>query len=87
MRREEIEALVWQLKVATVAATATRKVVDLSENVERVMEDMTCKMVFGRSSDERFNLKAIVQKSLVLVGAFNIADFVSILAPFDLQSV
>ncbi|THG04436.1 hypothetical protein TEA_003284 [Camellia sinensis var. sinensis] len=81
MRREEMEALVRRLKVAAVA----REVVDLSEKVEGVIEDMTCKMVFGRSSDERFDLKAVVQKSLVILGAFNIADFVPILAPFDLQ--
>ncbi|KAI7986866.1 hypothetical protein LOK49_LG14G00230 [Camellia lanceoleosa] len=83
MRREEMEALVQQLKVAA----ATREVVDLSEKVEGVIEDMTCKMVFGRSSDERFDLMAVVQKCLLLVGAFNIADFVPILAPFDLQGL
>ncbi|CAL5362521.1 unnamed protein product [Camellia sinensis] len=95
MRRKEMEALVRQLKVATAAtatatATATaaaREVVDLSEKVEGVMEDMTCKMVFGRSSDERFDLKAIVQKSLVLVEAFNVADFVPTLTPFDLHGL
>ncbi|KAI7985190.1 hypothetical protein LOK49_LG14G00241 [Camellia lanceoleosa] len=83
MRREEMEALVRRLKVAAVA----REVVDLSEKVEGVIEDMTCKMVFGRSNDERFDLKAVIQKSLVLLGAFNIADFVPILAPFDLQGL
>ncbi|KAI7985191.1 hypothetical protein LOK49_LG14G00240 [Camellia lanceoleosa] len=83
MRREEMEALVRRLKVAVVA----RKVVDLCEKVEGVIEDMTCKMVFGRSSDERFDLKAVIQKSLVLLGAFNIADFVPILAPFDVQAL
>ncbi|CAL5445129.1 unnamed protein product [Camellia sinensis] len=83
MRREEMEALVRRLKVAAV----THEVVDLSEKVEGVIEDMTCKMVFGRSSDERFDLKAVVQKSLVILGAFNIADFVPILAPFDLQGL
>ncbi|KAF5934117.1 hypothetical protein HYC85_030288 [Camellia sinensis] len=83
MTREEMEALVRRLKVAAVA----REVVDLSEKVEGVMEDMTCKMVFGRSSDKRFDLKAVVQKSLVLLGAFNIANFVPILAPFDPQGL
>ncbi|KAI7986189.1 hypothetical protein LOK49_LG14G00236 [Camellia lanceoleosa] len=83
MRKEEMEALVQRLKVAA----AVREVVDLSEKVEGMMEDMTCKMVFGRSNDERFDLKAVIQKSLQLVGAFNIADFVPILAPFDLQGL
>ncbi|KAF5934125.1 hypothetical protein HYC85_030296 [Camellia sinensis] len=82
MRREEMEVLVQLLKAA-----APREVVDLSEMVAGVMEDMTCKMVFGRSNDERFDLKTVVQKALVLVGAFNIADFVPILAPFDLQGL
>ncbi|THG00803.1 hypothetical protein TEA_004695 [Camellia sinensis var. sinensis] len=87
MRKKEMEALVRQLKMATVATATAREVVDLSEKVEGVMKDMTCKMVFGRSSDERFDLKAIVQKSLVLVEAFNIADFVPTFAPFDLQDL
>ncbi|KAK2991405.1 hypothetical protein RJ640_010869, partial [Escallonia rubra] len=81
MRREELGLLVKWLKDAAVA----REVVDVSEKVAGLIEDMTYKMLFGRSKDERFDLKGTIQEAMFMTGAFNIADFVPFLRPLDLQ--
>ncbi|GFS40768.1 cytochrome P450, family 706, subfamily A, polypeptide 2 [Actinidia rufa] len=79
MRKEEVEGLVGRLRAAR------EEVVDVTELVERLIEDMTCRMVFGRRGDDRFDLKSVVREAVDLVGAFNVADFVPFLGPFDLQ--
>ena len=42
-------------------------------------------MIFGRSSDNRFDLKMLIEEALSLVGAFNLVDYVPYLGAFDLQ--
>ncbi|CAK9147763.1 unnamed protein product [Ilex paraguariensis] len=82
MRREELGLLVESLK----AAAAAREVVDVSEKVGGLIEDMTYRMLFGRSKDDRFDLKAAIEEALELIGAFNLSDYVPILKPLDLQN-
>ncbi|CAK9147755.1 unnamed protein product [Ilex paraguariensis] len=81
MRREELGLLVKSLK----AVAAAREVVNVSEKVAGLIEDMTYRMLFGRSKDDRFDLKAVIQEALQLLGAFNLSDYVAILKPLDLQ--
>lgn len=83
MRREEVEAMVRSLKAAAAAGEA----VDVDRKVEELVEDMTCRMVFGRKRDERFDLKGAIREVIALAGAFNVADFVPLLAPLDLQGL
>ena len=81
LRREELGLLVQSLKVAA----RTREVVDFSEKVARLIEDMTCRMLFGKSRDERFDLSKIIHELAEIAGAFNVADYVPFLGAFDLQ--
>ncbi|XVF50612.1 hypothetical protein PTKIN_Ptkin04bG0115500 [Pterospermum kingtungense] len=83
IRRMEVESLVKLLK-NTVAAG---EVVDLSSKVSEVIEDIMYRMIIGRSKDDRFDLKPLIQEGLMLSGTFNIADYVPFLAPFDLQGL
>jgi len=64
---------------------ASREVVDLSDLVADVIENITYKMILGRSKDDRFNLKNLVREALDLAGTFNLADYVPWLGMFDLQ--
>ncbi|KAA8542695.1 hypothetical protein F0562_023806 [Nyssa sinensis] len=83
MRREELESLVRSLKETVVA----HEVVDVTEKVAVVIENMTYRMLFGRSKDDRFDLKANVVEAIRLAGAFNLADFVPLLGALDLQGM
>ncbi|KAK1372909.1 putative flavonoid 3'-monooxygenase [Heracleum sosnowskyi] len=83
MRREELVLLVESLKVAA----RDREVVDLSQKMALLMEDMTCRMLFGKSRDERFDLNAIIHELTIVVGAFNVADFIPFLGALDLQGL
>lgn len=83
VRREELGLLVESIKEAAVA----RQAVDLSEKVAGAIEDMTYRTLFGRTKDDRFDLKGIIQEAMFMTGAFNVADFVPFLAPFDLQGM
>ncbi|KAK4280823.1 hypothetical protein QN277_012394 [Acacia crassicarpa] len=81
LRREELGQLVKSIK----ESAAAREAVDLTEKVELLVEDTMYKMIFGCNRDSRFDLKGLIHETLELVGAFNIADFVSFLAPLDIQ--
>ncbi|KAJ0538843.1 putative cytochrome P450 [Helianthus annuus] len=83
MRREEIGLMVEEMK----AAAKARKVVNLSETVSWVIEGMVCRMLFGKKNDERFVFKTVIDKSMEATGIFNLADYVPMLAPFDLQGL
>ncbi|KAK1361031.1 Cytochrome P450 superfamily protein [Heracleum sosnowskyi] len=82
-RREELRLVVESLK----KAAGGRVVVDVSEKVVRLIEDMTCRMLFGKSKDDRFNLSEIVHELAEVMGAFNIADFIPFLGALDLQGL
>lgn len=83
MRREEVGLFMEAVKEAAVA----REVVDVSEKVTGLIENMTNRMVFGRSKDERFDLKTAVREAMFTVGAFNLADYLPFIAPLDLQGL
>jgi cytochrome P450 len=83
MRREELTAMVEEVK----AASAESEVVNLSEKVGEVKENMTCRMIFGRCKYDKMNLKSIITNMFHLTGAFNLADYVPCLTPFDLQGL
>ncbi|KAA8544863.1 hypothetical protein F0562_019742 [Nyssa sinensis] len=81
MRRDELESLVQSLMEAAKA----HEVVDVSEKVAGLIEDMTYRMLFGRNKDDRFDLKSIVHQFLSLMAVPNLADYVPFLGAFDLQ--
>ncbi|KAA8541209.1 hypothetical protein F0562_025184 [Nyssa sinensis] len=68
-------------------AAKAHEVVDVSEKVAGLIEDMTYRMLFGRNKDDRFDLKSIVHQALSLVAAPNLADYVPFLGAFDLQGL
>ena len=81
MRKKEVGSLVQSLK----NAAAAHEVVDLSRKVCELIEETSCRMIFGRSRDDRFDLKAIIEETFRLAGAFNLADYVPYLGALDLQ--
>ncbi|XP_050904727.1 cytochrome P450 CYP736A12 [Lathyrus oleraceus] len=83
IRKEELGVLVESLKKAALVG----EVVDVSEAVENLVEDIMYKMILGRSKYEQFDLKGLVQKAMALFGAFNIADYIAWLGPLDLQGI
>ncbi|KAK7291445.1 hypothetical protein RIF29_06591 [Crotalaria pallida] len=83
LRKEEVGAMVKSLKKAAEA----REVVDLSEKVGELLQDMACKMILGRNKDHRFDLKGILLETMSISGAFNLADYVPWLGVFDLQGL
>ncbi|KAM3703243.1 hypothetical protein ACB094_04G084700 [Castanea mollissima] len=83
MRKEEVGSLVQSLK----NAAAAHEVVDLSRKVCELIEETSCRMIFGRSRDDRFDLKAIIEETFYLAGAFNLADYVPYLGALDLQGL
>ncbi|XP_076935146.1 cytochrome P450 CYP736A12-like [Bidens hawaiensis] len=83
MRREEIGLMVEEMKVAA----KVHKSVNLRETVSSVIEGMVCRMIFGKKNDDRFVFKSVIDKSMEATGTFNLADYVPILAPFDLQGL
>ncbi|CAK8537497.1 unnamed protein product [Lathyrus sativus] len=83
IRKQEFRVLVKSLEKAALVG----EVVNVSEAVENFIEDIVYKMMLGGSKYEQFDIKRLVKESVVLLGAFNIADFVPWLAAFDLQGL
>uniref|UniRef100_A0AAT9UUD5 Cytochrome P450 CYP736A360-like protein n=1 Tax=Saposhnikovia divaricata TaxID=203717 RepID=A0AAT9UUD5_9APIA len=83
LRREELGFLVEWLK----NAAATGQVVNVTDKVAGLIEDMTCRMLLGQSRDDRFNLSEVLNEMTKTTGAFNVADFIPFLAPLDLQGL
>lgn len=81
MRREEVVVMVNTIKEAAMA----RQVVDISDLVGDVIGKMIYRMLFGRTDVDRFDLKGVTHEIMDQAGAFNIADFVPVLRPFDIQ--
>ena len=80
LRREELGLLVKSLYQAATSG----EVVDLSELVGELIENITYKMILGRSKDDRISTKGLVHELANLV-AFNLAEYVPFLGVFDLQ--
>lgn len=84
MRREELVAIIKSLKDAAVA----REVVDVSNKLATLVENMTYRMLFGSNKTDKFdNLKASVYEYVNLAGAFNLADYVPFLGVLDVQGL
>ncbi|XP_050376947.1 cytochrome P450 CYP736A12-like [Argentina anserina] len=83
LRKEELGGLVRKLK----KASEEGGVVNVSELIGAMNENITYRMLLGCTTDDRFDLKVIVEEMLLLIGAFNIADFVPSLAAFDIQGL
>ena len=81
LRRKEVGSVVRLLS----KAAAKREVVDLSEVVKKVVDDITYMMVLGRTKDDQYDLRGLAQEIMCLGGIFNLADFVPLLGPFDIQ--
>ncbi|XP_028772127.1 cytochrome P450 CYP736A12-like [Neltuma alba] len=83
LRREEVRMVVKSMgNAATVG-----EVVNVTEKVNTLLEDIVYKMILGRNRDDQFDLKGLVSKAMRLGGAFNLADFVPTLGAFDLQGI
>ncbi|CAK8537674.1 unnamed protein product [Lathyrus sativus] len=83
IRKQELGVLVKSLEKAALVG----EVVNVSEAVENLIEDIVYKMMLGRSKYEQFDIKILVKESVALLGAFNLADFVPWLVAFDLQGL
>ncbi|XP_028800114.1 cytochrome P450 CYP736A12-like [Neltuma alba] len=83
LRRKELGLVVTSLR----KAAAAREVVNLSEAVKKLIEDVTYMMVLGRNTDDQYDLKALAQEIMCLGGTFNLADFVPWLGAFDIQGL
>ncbi|XP_024639270.1 cytochrome P450 CYP736A12 [Medicago truncatula] len=83
IRKEKLDVLIKSLEKAALVS----EVVNVSEVVENLIEDIVYKMILGRSKYDQFDLKRVVQDVLALVGAFNLADYVPWLGVFDLQGL
>nr|XP_043629503.1 cytochrome P450 CYP736A12-like [Erigeron canadensis] len=83
MRKEEIELSVDEVR----ASSMNNKVVNLSEVASRLIEKMTFRMLFGKKSYKESGFHRVVEESSQVVGAFNLADYVPLLAPLDLQGL
>ncbi|CAL5189633.1 unnamed protein product [Lathyrus oleraceus] len=83
IRKQELRVLVKSLEKAGLVG----EVVDVSDAVETLVENIMYKTLFGRSKYEQFDLKKLVQQTLTLFGAFNLADYIPWLGSFDLQGL
>lgn len=81
LRREEIGLLLQTLK----KAGEEGQVVDLSEMIYEMNEDITYRMVLGCKRDDRFDLKGIIHETVLALAAFNLADVVPSLGALDIQ--
>ncbi|KAI3780135.1 hypothetical protein L2E82_10073 [Cichorium intybus] len=80
MRREELELIVEKIRTAS----EKLEVINLSETVGGLIENMICIMLFGRKNDQRFVFRGLVDE-IMMAGAINLGDYMPMLASFDLQ--
>lgn len=82
LRKKELGVVVKSLEKAAILG----EVVNLSEVVGNLIEDIVCKMILGGGDkNDQFDLKRLVREALILFGAFNLVDYVPWLGIFDLQ--
>jgi hypothetical protein len=80
-RKQELDVLVKSLEKAALVG----EVVNLSEVVWNLIEDIVYKMILGGTKHEQFDVKKLAKEGIALIGAFNLADCVPWLGAFDLQ--
>ncbi|KAK4271389.1 hypothetical protein QN277_020091 [Acacia crassicarpa] len=84
LRREEVGVMVKSLE----RAAAAREVVDITEAVGELIENIIYRMVLGGANkDDGVNLKGLIKEAVTLVGAFNLADYIPWLGALDLQGL
>ncbi|XP_028772132.1 cytochrome P450 CYP736A12-like isoform X2 [Neltuma alba] len=83
LRGKELRIMVKSLENAATMGG----VVDISEKVHGLLEDIVYMMILGRNKDDQFDLKLLISEALRLAGAFNLADVVPWLGAFDLQGL
>ncbi|CAJ2652513.1 unnamed protein product [Trifolium pratense] len=83
IRKEELDVLVKSLEKSALVG----EVVNVSNVVENLIEDIMYKMILGRSKYEQFDLMKLVQEATILIGAFNLADYVPWLGALDIQGL
>ncbi|KAJ9550566.1 hypothetical protein OSB04_014611 [Centaurea solstitialis] len=81
MRREEIGVIMKEIG----ECVTRNEVVNLSETVGRLIENMTFRMLFGRTGYEGADFRSLANEGSEVIGAFNLGDYVPMLAPLDLQ--
>ncbi|KAL5751713.1 hypothetical protein ACOSQ2_022220 [Xanthoceras sorbifolium] len=88
MRKEELDLLIEYVKEAACNSGIS---VDLSDKVESLNADMTCRMVFGKKyTEEQFGdrgFKAVIEEVMELLAAFNLAGYIHQIASLDLQGL
>ncbi|KAI9084298.1 hypothetical protein K1719_033805 [Acacia pycnantha] len=83
LRREELKMVVNSLD----NAAKMGEIVDVSEKLRELLEDIVYKMILGRNKDDQFDLKGLISETLRLAGAFNIADIVPWFEALDPQGL
>ncbi|XVF50611.1 hypothetical protein PTKIN_Ptkin04bG0115400 [Pterospermum kingtungense] len=81
LRKAELGSLFESIK----KAAASSETVDLSRMVGELSLEISCKIVFGRSEDDRYNLKHLIDDTMQLMGTFNPSDLAPCLAALDLR--
>ncbi|WJX25786.1 hypothetical protein P8452_14790 [Trifolium repens] len=83
LRKQEVGLLIKSIRKSALL----HEIVDVSKVVAELIENITYKIILGRSKDDRFDLKDLVHKVIELLGMFNLADYLPWLRPFDLQGI
>ncbi|KAK4280834.1 hypothetical protein QN277_012404 [Acacia crassicarpa] len=83
LRRDEVKAVVKSVE----EAAAAREVVDVSQVVSELVENIGYKMILSCNKDEQLHLKGHINEGMRTTGAFNLADYVPWLGRFDLQGL
>eukprot|EP01018_Ginkgo_biloba_P011131 Gb_18160 [translate_table: standard] len=88
VREEEVSFMIQSILDDSVKGSNP---VNVSKKVGALTADIMCRMTFGRKySDEMLGsggFKAVIQEVLLLVGAFNIGDFIPYLEWMDVQGL
>ncbi|XP_028239825.1 cytochrome P450 CYP736A12-like [Glycine soja] len=83
LRSQQLQELVKCLR----KTASSREVVDLSDMVGDLIENINFQMIFGCSKDDRFDVKNLAHEIVNLAGTFNVADYMPWLRVFDLQEL
>ncbi|PIA63577.1 hypothetical protein AQUCO_00201133v1 [Aquilegia coerulea] len=89
LRKDKVRDLVRNINKASSAESAEGGgVVDMSNQVGLVIENITYGMIFGVDYiNKGYNIKECIRDAEILAGAFNLADYITFLRPFDLQGL
>jgi len=80
IRKEELGGVIKSLEKAALVG----EVVNISEVVENLIQEIVYKMILGPKC-EKFDLKSLIKEGMVIIGTFNLADYVPWLGAFDFQ--